>query len=126
MKNNPFSKNTNVADVESTLNTKVKNPFIEIKENEDLKKVKKKRKSILFSIDDYNKIVALSKTNGMSIVGIVNELVDASIENLSDIDRNRYDLFIKGVAIHCIQNIQCIIYIFCIQRVIYIYLKNLW
>lgn len=94
MKNNPFSKNTNVADVESTLNTKVKNPFIEIKENEDLKKVKKKRKSILFSIDDYNKIVALSKTNGMSIVGIVNELVDASIENLSDIDRNRYDLFL--------------------------------
>jgi len=94
MKNNPFSKNTNLADVESTLNTKVKNPFIEIKENEDLKKVKKKRKSILFSIDDYNKIVALSKTNGMSIVGIVNELVDASIENLSDIDRNRYDLFL--------------------------------
>ena len=94
MKNNPFSKNTNLADVESTLNTKVKNPFIEIKENEDLKKVKKNRKSILFSIDDYNKIVALSKTNGMSIVGIVNELVDASIENLSDIDRNRYDLFL--------------------------------
>ena len=94
MKNNPFSKNTNLADVESTLNTKVKNPFIEIKENEDLKKVKKKRKSILFSIDDYNKIVALSKTNGMSIVGIVNEVVDASIENLSDIDRNRYDLFL--------------------------------
>ena len=94
MKNNPFSKNTNLADVESTLNTKVKNPFIEIKENEDLKKVKKKSKSILFSIDDYNKIVALSKTNGMSIVGIVNELVDASIENLSDIDRNRYDLFL--------------------------------
>lgn len=94
MKNNPFSKNPNLADVESTLNTKVKNPFIEIKENEDLKKVKKKRKSILFSIDDYNKIVALSKTNGMSIVGIVNELVDASIENLSDIDRNRYDLFL--------------------------------
>lgn len=94
MKNNPFSKNTNVADVESTLNTKVKNPFIEIKENEDLKKVKKKRKSILFSIDDYNKIVALSKTNGMSIVGIVNELVDASIENLNDIDRNRYDQFL--------------------------------
>ena len=94
MKNNPFSKNTNLADVESTLNTKLKNPFIEIKENEDLKKVKKKRKSILFSIDDYNKIVALSKTNGMSIVGIVNELVDASIENLSDIDRNRYDLFL--------------------------------
>ena len=94
MKNNPFSKKTNLADVESTLNTKVKNPFIEIKENEDLKKVKKKRKSILFSIDDYNKIVALSKTNGMSIVGIVNELVDASIENLSDIDRNRYDLFL--------------------------------
>ena len=94
MKNNPFSKNTNLADVESTLNTKVKNPFIEIKENEDLKKVKKKRKSILFSIDDYNKIVALSKTNGMSIVGIVNDLVDASIENLSDIDRNRYDLFL--------------------------------
>ena len=94
MKNNPFSKNTNLADVESTLNTKVKNPFIEIKENEDLKKVKKKRKSILFSIDDYNKIVALSKTNGMSIVGIVNELVDASIENLNDIDRNRYDLFL--------------------------------
>ena len=94
MKNNPFSKNTNLADVESTLNTKVKNPFIEIKENEDLKKVKKKRKSILFSIDDYNKIVALSKTNGMSIVGIVNELVDASIENLSDIDRNRYDVFL--------------------------------
>jgi len=30
----------------------------------------------------------------MSIVGIVNELVDASIENLSDIDRNRYDLFL--------------------------------
>ena len=94
MKNNPFSKNPNLADVESTLNTKVKNPFIEIKENEDLKKVKKKRKSILFSIDDYNKIVALSKTNGMSIVGIVNELVDASIENLSDIDRNRYDVFL--------------------------------
>ena len=94
MKNNPFSKNPNLADVESTLNTKVKNPFIEIKENEDLKKVKKKRKSILFSIDDYNKIVALSKTNGMSIVGIVNELVDASIENISDIDRNRYDLFL--------------------------------
>ena len=94
MKNNPFSKNTNVADVESTLNTKVKNPFIEIKENEDLKKVKKKRKSILFSIDDYNKIVALSKTNGMSIVGIVNELVDASIENLNDIDRHRYDQFL--------------------------------
>jgi recombinational DNA repair protein RecT len=94
MKNNPFSKNTNLADVESTLNTKVKNPFIEIKENEDLKKVKKKRKSILFSIDDYNKIVALSKTNGMSIVGIVNELVDASIENLNDIDRNRYDQFL--------------------------------
>ena len=94
MKNNQFSKNTNVADVESTLNTKVKNPFIEIKENEDLKKVKKKRKSILFSIDDYNKIVALSKTNGMSIVGIVNELVDASIENLNDIDRNRYDQFL--------------------------------
>ncbi|MFZ2746920.1 MAG: hypothetical protein WA075_09060 [Lactococcus raffinolactis] len=94
MKNNPFSKNPNLADVESTLNTKVKNPFIEIKENEDLKKVKKKRKSILFSIDDYNKIVALSKTNGMSIVGIVNELVDASIENLNDIDRNRYDQFL--------------------------------
>ena len=94
MKNNAFSKNTNVADVESTLNTKVKNPFIEIKENEDLKKVKKKRKSILFSIDDYNKIVAWSKTNGMPIVGIVNELVDASIENLSDIDRNGYDLFL--------------------------------
>ena len=94
MKNNPFSKNTNLADVESTLNTKVKNPFIEIKENEDLKKVKKKRKSILFSIDDYNKIVALSKTNGMSIVGIVNELVDASIENLNDIDRNRNDQFL--------------------------------
>ena len=94
MKNNPFSKNTNVADVESTLNTKVKNPFIEIKENEDLKKVKKKRKSILISIDDYNKIVALSKTNGMSIVGIVNELVDASIENLNDIDRKRYDQFL--------------------------------
>ena len=94
MKNNPFSKNPNLADVESTLNTKVKNPFIEIKENEDLKKVKKKRKSILFSIDDYNKIVALSKTNGMSIVGIVNELVDASIENINDIDRNRYDQFL--------------------------------
>ena len=94
MKNNPFSKNPNLADVESTLNTKVKNPFIEIKENEDLKKVKKKRKSILFSIDDYNKIVALSKTNGMSIVGIVNELVDASIEKLNDIDRNRYDQFL--------------------------------
>ncbi|MCJ1976318.1 hypothetical protein GYN24_10715 [Lactococcus piscium] len=94
MKNNPFSKNPNLADVESTLNTKVKNPFIEIKENGDLKKVKKKRKSILFSIDDYNKIVALSKTNGMSIVGIVNELVDASIENLNDIDRNRYDQFL--------------------------------
>ena len=94
MKNNPFSKNPNLADVESTLNTKVKNPFIEIKENEDLKRVKKKRKSILFSIDDYNKIVALSKTNGMSIVGIVNELVDASIENLNDIDRNRYDQFL--------------------------------
>jgi recombinational DNA repair protein RecT len=94
MKNNPFSKNPNLADVESTLNTKVKNPFIEIKENEDLKKVKKKRKSILFSIDDYNKIVALSKTNGMSIVGIVNELVDASIENLNDIDRKRYDQFL--------------------------------
>ena len=94
MKNNPFSKNPNLADVESTLNTKVKNPFIEIKENEDLKKVKRKRKSILFSIDDYNKIVALSKTNGMSIVGIVNELVDASIENLNDIDRNRYDQFL--------------------------------
>ena len=94
MKNNPFSKNPNLADVEITLNTKVKNPFIEIKENEDLKKVKKKRKSILFSIDDYNKIVALSKTNGMSIVGIVNELVDASIENLNDIDRNRYDQFL--------------------------------
>ena len=94
MKNTQFSKNTNLADVENKLNTKVKNPFIEIKENEDLKKVKKKRKSILFSIDDYNKIVALSKTNGMSIVGIVNELVDASIENLNDIDRNRYDQFL--------------------------------
>ena len=94
MKNNPFSKNPNLADVESTLNTKVKNPFIGIRKYEDFKKVKKKRKSILFSIDDYNKIVALSKTNGMSIVGIVNELVDASIENLNDIDRNRYDQFL--------------------------------
>lgn len=93
MKNNPFSKSSNIADTESTLDKKVKNPFIEIKKNENLKKKNSKRKSILFSISDYDKIVALSKTKGTSIIGVVNSLIEKEIENLSGSDKERYDYF---------------------------------
>lgn len=58
---NPFLQTKGIADNESKLNNNVKNPFIEAKKQSDEKKISKKRKSILFYIDDYEKLLLSAK-----------------------------------------------------------------
>lgn len=95
MVNNPFLNSNRIADNESTQKKDLKNPFIEAKKQADSTTQKKKRKSILFYVDDYKKIVALSKTRGMSIVGLLIGLVESDISSLSDNDKDRYENFLK-------------------------------
>lgn len=94
-KNNPFLTSKGIADNENTQKKDVKNPFIEAKKNADDNQEKKKRKSILFFIDDYKKIVALSKTKGETISGYINSLVDKEVTKLNEYDKERYDKFLK-------------------------------
>lgn len=93
MKKNPFLDS--VADNKNLAKKEVENPFIRAKKEASEKAEKNKRKSILFYVDDYEKIVALSKTEGETIVGLLNNLVSDKIENLSDSDRDRYNHFFK-------------------------------
>lgn len=95
MVNNPFLNSNRIADNESTQKKNLKNPFIEAKKQADSITQQKKRKSILFYIDDYKKIVALSKTRGTSIVGLLTDLVDSNISKLSESDKDRYNSFLK-------------------------------
>lgn len=96
MSKNPFLKSDNkIADQKNTQKTNLKNPFIEAKKESDAAKKKKTRKSILFYVDDYEKIVALSKTRGETIVGLLTNLVDKDISSLNDSDKSRYDNFLK-------------------------------
>ena len=94
--NNPFLQSKGIADNENKLNNNVKNPFIEAKKKSDEKKLNKKRKSILFYIDDYEKIVALSKTKGDTISGYINSLVEKEISHLDSIDTERYKEFLNN------------------------------
>lgn len=84
-----------IADNENTQKKGIANPFIEEKKIADENKKKKKRKSILFVDDDYQKIVALSRTKGKTIVGCVNSIVDKEIAQLNEYDKKRYDQFLK-------------------------------
>jgi len=95
MVNNPFLNPNRIADNESTQKKDLKNPFIEAKKQADSANQKKKRKSILFYAEDYQKIVALSKTRGTSIVGLLIDLVEADISSLSESDKDRYKRFLK-------------------------------
>lgn len=95
MVNNPFLKDKNIADNKNTQNKNSINPFIEAKKNADAKQQSKKRKSILFYLEDYEKIDALRKTKGETITGLLNNLVDDSINSLSESDKERYDKFLN-------------------------------
>ncbi|EMW5353805.1 TPA: hypothetical protein IUX93_002663, partial [Enterococcus faecalis] len=66
------------------------------KKKSDEKKLNKKRKSILFYVDDYEKIVALSKTKGDTISGYINSLIEKEISNLDSIDTERYKKFLNN------------------------------
>lgn len=93
--NNPFLTSKRIADNENTQKKGIKNPFIEAKKNADDNKNKKKRKSILFYLDDYKKIVALSKTKGETITGYINSIVDKEVSKLNEYDKERFDKFLK-------------------------------
>jgi len=95
MKDNPFLDKTNIADNINHSKKDVTNPFIVEKEKEIRKVNKNRRKSILFYQDDYNKIVALSKTNGETITGLINNLIDEKITNLNELDKERYEKFLN-------------------------------
>lgn len=96
MNNNPFlSKTESIADNKNHSMKNVNNPFIIEKEKSNQKANKTRRKSILFYLEDYDKIVALSKTEGETIVGLLNKLVNDKITNLTEDEKKRYNNFLK-------------------------------